>query len=61
LCRSFQAQQDEKLVIAQFETYHSVHPVIRYLDGAHLRSILDAQILSAAEEMYAELKPRAVL
>lgn len=56
-----QAQQDEKLVIAQFETYHSVHPVIRYLDGTHLRSILDAQILSAAEAMYTELQPRAVL
>ena len=50
--------QDE--VIAHFEGYASVHEVVRYRDQKHLRSILDTEVLQAAETMYSELKPRAV-
>jgi hypothetical protein len=39
----------------------SVHPVVKYGDVAHLRSILDEQVLAPAETLYASLKPRAVL
>jgi CHAT domain-containing protein len=38
----------------------SVLPVVRYLDEAHLLSILDAQILAPAETLYGKLKPGAL-
>lgn len=38
----------------------SVKPVVPYRDEAHLMAILDAQIIAPAEELYAELNPRAV-
>ena len=37
----------------------SVKPVVHYRDEAHLMTILDAQILTPAEKLYAELNPRA--
>ena len=55
------AAQHEAEVIAHFEGYSSVHAVVRYNDKAHLRAILDAEIVSAAERMYDDLKPRAVI
>ena len=53
--------QHENEVIAHFEGYASVHEVVRYRDQKHLRSILDSEFLQAAETMYGDLKPRAVL
>ena len=38
----------------------SVKPVVHYRDEAHLMTILDAQILTPAEKLYAELNPRAL-
>ena len=55
------AEQDEKEVIAEFEGYASVHPVVRYRDMPHLKGILDAQVVKPAEALYTELRPRTVL
>jgi len=55
------AAQDEKEVIAEFEGYASVHPVVRYRDMPHLQKILDAKVVKPAEALYADLRPRAVL
>jgi hypothetical protein len=54
-----EAGQKEELVIEHIGTYRSAHAVVRYRDGAHLRSILESEILAAAERLYAELRPRA--
>ena len=55
------AHQDEKEVIAEFERYAAVHSVVRYRDGAHLREILEADVVKPAEALYAKLRPRAIL
>jgi hypothetical protein len=55
-----QAQQQEDLVIEHVATYRSAHPVVRYRDGAHLRTILDREVLAAAEALYAELRPGGI-
>ena len=44
-------------VVEHIATYRSAHAVIRYRDGAHLRGILDSEVLAAAEALYAELRP----
>ena len=55
------AAQREAEVIAHFEGYASVHKVVRYKDKTHLRAILGTEIVKAAERMYDDLKPRAVI
>jgi hypothetical protein len=55
------ASQDEDEVVAYVEGFRSAHTVVRYRDEAHLRSILDSEILRAGEALRAELKPRAVV
>jgi hypothetical protein len=52
--------QHDTFVAGHLESYRSVAPVVRYRDGAHLRSILDDDILNRAEMMYAALTPRGV-
>jgi hypothetical protein len=54
-----EARQKEDDVIDHIATYRSAHPVVRYRDDAHLRAILDDEILAAAETLYTELRPRA--
>jgi hypothetical protein len=55
------ASQREREVVAHFEGYASVHKVVRYKDGTHLKAILGTEIVAAAERMYDDLKPRAVI
>jgi hypothetical protein len=55
------ASQREREVVAHFEGYASVHTVVRYKDGTHLKAILGTEIVAAAERMYDNLKPRAVI
>ena len=50
---------DEDEVIAYVEGFKSAHKVVRYRDAAHLRSIIDSEILEAGETLHDELKPRA--
>jgi hypothetical protein len=54
-----EARQKEDEVIEHIATYRSAHPVVRYRDETHLRSILDDEILAAAETLYTALRPRA--
>jgi hypothetical protein len=54
------ADQHDTFVAGHLESYRSVAPVVRYRDGTHLRAILDDDILSRAETMYATLTPRSV-
>lgn len=56
-----EATQREYPVADNILRRSSVHPVVKYRDGAHLRSILDEQVLAPAETLYAALKPRALL
>lgn len=53
--------QHEDEVVAHFEGYASVHPVVRYRDQTHLRAILASEVLGPAEALYETLKPRAVM
>jgi hypothetical protein len=55
-----EATQREYAVADDILSRQSVKPVVPYRDQAHLMAILDAQILAPAEELYAELNPRAV-
>ena len=55
-----EATQREYPVADDILSRQSVKPVVPYRDEAHLMSILDAQVLGPAEELYAELNPRAV-
>jgi CHAT domain-containing protein len=55
------AGQDEKEVVAEFEGYASVHPVVRYRDMPHLKGILAANIVKPAEALYLALRPRTVI
>jgi len=55
------ASQREDEVIAYVEGFRSAHKVVRYRDEAHLRSILDSEILKAGETLHDELKPQAVI
>jgi len=52
--------QREDEVIAHFEGFSCVRPVIKYRDLSHLRAILENEVLSAAEAMYDAMKPRVV-
>jgi len=54
-----EATQREYPVADDILSRQSVTPVVPYRDEAHLISILDAQILAPAEELYAKLNPRA--
>lgn len=54
------ATQREYPVADDILSRQSVTPVVPYRDEAHLIAILDAQILTPAEKLYAELNPRAV-
>jgi hypothetical protein len=56
-----EATQREEEVIAHFEGYASVHRAVRYKDPTHLRAILGTEVLPAAERLYEDLKPRAVI
>ena len=56
-----ESKQREDEVIAHFEGYASVHEVVRYKNQAHLGTILGTEIVPAAERMYENLKPRAVV
>jgi hypothetical protein len=53
------AAQKEDLVLEHIATYRTAHAIVRYRDGVHLRSILEDEILAAAERLYAELRPRS--
>ena len=55
------ASQREDEVVAFVQGFRSAHKVVRYRDDAHLRSILDAEVLKAGEMLSDELKPRAVI
>ena len=55
-----EATQREYPVADDILRRQSVKPVVPYRDEAHLMAILDAQVLAPAEELYAELNPRAV-
>lgn len=56
-----EAAQREAEVIAHFEGYASVHRVVRYKDRSHLGALLGTEIVTAAERMYDDLKPRSVI
>ena len=55
------ASQREDEVVAYVEGFRSAHKVVRYRDEAHLRSILDSEILKAGETLHDALKPRVVI
>lgn len=55
------AQQDEREVIAEFEGYGSVHRVVRYRDLPDLHEVIQAQVVTGAEALYTDLRPRAVV
>ena len=55
------ASQREDEVVAYVEGFKSAHKVVRYRDEAHLRSILDSEILTAGEALHDQLKPRIVI
>jgi CHAT domain len=56
-----QWEEDEKDAVAEFEGYPWVHSVVRYRDLAHLEQILQSQVIEPAEQLYDDLRPRAVL
>jgi hypothetical protein len=51
----------EDLLIEHVAAYQNAHPVLSYNDGPHLRSILDSEVLAAAETLYARLRPHTRL
>ena len=55
------ASQREDEVVAYVEGFRSAHKVVRYRDEAHLRSLLDSEILKAGETLHDTLKPRVVI
>lgn len=55
-----EATQREYPVSDDILSRQSVMPVVRYRDEAHLMSILDAEILVPAEELYTKLNPRTM-
>jgi len=55
------AAQREEEVVAHFERYDSVHKVVRYKNQTHLRAMLGTEIVTIAERMYEDFKPRAVI